>query len=585
MKIKDMLGVRILALVALSILLAVNCAEKGTPPDANIPPNTVITGFQIASTPDSGTYRSARVFWSGSDQDGAIYWYYWRIFEDNGDSVYVTVIDGADTTIVNLSTWQGTRDISALLNLDFPTFTKAYVFDVRAQDNDHDYDQTPASDTLALSRAMENIPPQTELAVAPPNGAATGRGIHFVVSGTDADGTVDNFDYKVDTDADWTRVAATDNIATVNVRNLTDGGRTIMFRAVDNYGTLDPTPQSVSVIVSDTFAPELSLSLLSGQSFLVPFTDPVMPELVVSMTATVDFYYSDIDSFIVISSEGDTASLDPAAPEFTFTDIASGSYWINATAYDIGGNSNSTDQVDFVVIELGPDNGVLCINGIDWGTYQSEAVPLWNAGVPWGNRTHYKIWDIFDSTPLGSLNANVTDSLLGTGSVPSWMIDTTFFAAISWFANVFSGDEAYWLEHEDAIMAYLEMGGNIYLPSRRAHFLFFDDLTTYTHVASWVEDGDLPSGLTAAYPGLADIARIGGQTFSSVPTLDGSSDVLTLYTSSDHPGAHPGFIAIPNGLGGGGKFCFIAGRNYRWDRDDLKAATEFILHDLFGLTD
>lgn len=584
MKIKDMLGVRILALMALSILLAVNCAEKGTPPDVNIPPNTLITGFQISATPDSGTYHSARVFWSGSDQDGAVYWYYWRIFEDTGDSIFVTVIDGADTTVVNLSMWQGSRDISASLSLDFPTFTKAYVFDVKAQDNDHTYDPTPASDTLSLSRTTENIPPMTEFSSAPPNGAATGRGIHFVVSGTDPDGTVDYFDYNVD-GGSWTRVAATDNLATVDIRNLTDGERTIMFRAVDNYGVVDPTPLSVSVVVSDTFAPEVSLSLMSGQSFLVPFTNPILSELIISMSATIDFYYSDIDSFVVISSEGDTASLDPAAPEFTFTDLASGSYWINATAYDIGGNSTSTGQVDFSVIELGPDNGVLCVNGVDWDSYLSDNVAQWNAGVPWGDRTHYKIWDIFNSTPLGNLNADFTDSLLGTGSVPSWMIDTTFFEAISWFANVYSDDDLYWLEQDTTIMAYLEMGGNIYLPSRRGHFLFFDELTAYTHVASWAEDDDLGSGLTAVYAGLADITPIGGQTFSSVPTLDGSADATTLYTNPDFPGASPGFIVMPNGLGGGGKFCFIGGRNYRWDHAELKAATEFILHDLFGMPD
>lgn len=589
MKTKKILGVKIFGLVALLLLLAVNCAKDGTAPQANIPPNTFITNFQIALAPDSATYYNTTISWSGSDADGAVFWYYWSIIESDGDSLfgynYDIGLDGNVVSIdtVNLSLWQPTNTLNLTMHLDFSTFDKSYIFRVKSEDNDRVEDPTPAEELVAIDRIREsNFAPNTEIVEGPTNGATTGSGIHFVIQGTDVDGIVDTIQYSID-GGSWV-VVPTDIVTgtlTYNLLGLTNGAHTITFQAIDNFREVDPSPVSVSVVVDNTLAPELAISVRDGQSFLVPFTEPIIDEITVSITATVDFYYSAIDSFRITSSDGDEVITTEAS--YTFENLSSGDYWVEVTAYDIGGNSTSTGHVDFSIIELPAGDGVLCINGVDWGTYEAENAAQWNAGTPWGNRTNYKIWDVFDSAPLGSLNANFTDSLLGTGSVPTWMFDTTFFDAISWFANVFSSDEEFWLERDSNIMAYLEMGGNVYLPSRRAHFLFFDELTAYTHVASWVEDGDLPSGLTAVYEGLDDIARIGGQSFSSVPTLSSSSEVTTLYTSAEYPGANPGFIVMPNGAEGGGKFCFIAGRNYRWNHTQLKATTEYVLHDFFGI--
>jgi len=578
-KIKNKLGIKVLGLVVFSLLLAVNCAEKGTDPEANIPPNTFITNFQIDVTPAMGTDYNTRVYWKGNDEDGAVFWYYWKVIGDADDSVYV---ESADSTI-NLSTWQVTPSLSAELTLDFPTFDKKYIFQVMAQDNDRSDDPTPAIDTLAVSRIRDfNYLPNTEIVTGPPNGALTGQGIYFVVKGTDIDGAVDTIAYKID-DGDWTYEATDINTGILDfaMRDIPLGARTITFVAFDNFRACDPTPVSVSVVVMDSFEPEVAISVVEGFSFIVPFTNPQLDELVVTITPTVDFYYSAIDSLWIVTSEGD--DIVTAETEITFNDLADGDYWIEVTAYDIGGNSHSTGHVNYRVVALQPGDGILCINGVDWGSYATDNTAQWNAGTPWGNRTHYKIWDVFSTTPLSSLNANFTDSLLGSGSVPAWMIDTLYFDAINWFANVFSGDDAFWTERETEIMAYLEMGGNIYLPSRRAHFLFFDDLTAYTHVASWVEDGTLAGGLTAVYAGLSDISGIGSQSFSSVPTLASSSEVTTLYTNSNFPGASPGFIVMPNGIDGGGKFCFIGGRNYRWNHTELKATTEFIMDHFFGI--
>ena len=588
MKIKNKLGVKIFGLVVLSLLLAVNCAEKGTEPNTNIPPNTFIDGFQIELAPDSATCYNTTIFWRGSDPDGAIYWYYWKIISDTGDSLYLYEIEtdengdsiGVDTT--NISTWQVTPNLFVTLKLDFPSFDKSYIFEVKTMDNDKGEDPTPAIETIAINRIRDfNYAPDTRILTGPPNGAATGRGIHFVIQGEDIDGAIDSVDYRID-NGDWTRVAAdiTTSTLTIDIRDLELGARTISFRAVDNFNKEDPTPVSVSVVVEAGFAPELTLSIKNNQSFIVPYTDPIIAELTVSFTATVDFYYSAIDSFIIITSEGDT--INTSETETTFENLAAGSYWVDVTAYDIGGNFTATGQVNFSIVELAAGNGVLCVNGVDWATY-GQAPPMWNDGVPWGNRTHFKCWDLFDGAPLGSM-PDFADSLLGTGSIPEWMFDTLFFDAISWFGNNYSGDQAYWTEREDAIMAYLEMGGNILLPARYGSTWFFDELSAYCGIVdgSWRTDLGADS-LVAKVGILTNVHQETGQSLWEIPDTDGPNNVWIYEAVNQAPGGHAGFVVLPNGEGGGGAFCYIAGRSYRWDNADFKANVDVILETYFGI--
>ena len=179
MEIKNKLGLRLIGLVILSLLLAVNCAEKGTDPDANIPPDTFISGFQIELAPDSASYYTAKINWRGSDIDGAVYWYRWCII-DGTDSMYTYSVDyddagdsiGIDTT--NISTWQITSDLNVELLLNFPPFDKAYTFRVKAQDNDREEDASPAVGNIAVSRIRDfNYTPDTRISTGPPYGALT----------------------------------------------------------------------------------------------------------------------------------------------------------------------------------------------------------------------------------------------------------------------------------------------------------------------------------------------------------------------------------------------------------------------------
>jgi len=585
-EIKNKLGLRLIGLVVLSLLLAVNCAEKGTDPDANIPPDTFVSGFQVELAPDSATYYIATIYWRGSDMDGAVYWYYWSII-DGTDSMYTYAIDydddgdsiGIDTT--NISAWQVTSDLSVELWLNFPTFDKAYTFKVMAQDNDREKDATPAVESIAVNRIRDfNYTPDTRISTGPPDGALTGTGVHFVVEGLDVDGVVDTIEYKVDGN-DWVGVATDINtgILIYDIRGLSVGAHSIAFRAVDNFRSTDPSPISRSVVVTDTLYPELTLSVSDGQSFIVPFTEPTIDSFTVDFTAITAFYYSAIDSYVVASSEGDPVTT--TNPQIVFENLGAGDYWIDVTAYDIGGNATNSDTAHFSIVELAANNGLLCVNGVDWGSY-GQAVPMWDDGVPWGNRTHFKCWDLFDTTPLGSV-PDMADSLLGYGSIPEWMFDTTFFAAISWFGNNYSGDKPFWDEREDAIMAYLEMGGNLLLPARYGSTWFFDELTEYCSIVpdSWTSPGaDI---LTAKVDSLTNITAETAQSLWEVPTTSSANNVWLYEAATAAPGGHAGFIVLPNGPGGGGAFCYIAGRSYRWENADLKANVDVIFRYYFGI--
>ncbi|MCP4583362.1 MAG: hypothetical protein GY839_17275 [candidate division Zixibacteria bacterium] len=583
MTIKNKLGIKVLGLVVFALLLAVNCAEKGTEADVNIPPNTFITNFQVDISPAEGTTYNSRVSWKGSDLDGAIFWYYWRVIGDADDSLYLyeesTEEPGVIDTI-NISTWQSTVALNTELELNFPTFDKEYVFEVKAQDNDRAEDPTPAIETISLTRIRDfNYAPVTEFVTAPPDGAICGQGIFFDVKGTDIDGAVDTIAYIIDDDTTWVPTNILSGSVALNLSGLALGAQTITFYAIDNFRLADPTPISRSVIVTDTLAPEVTISIKQDQTFVVPFTEPIMDELTVTFGAAVAFYYSAIDSFVIESSLL-TEPVNTADNEITFESLASGAYDINITAYDIGGNSTSTGTLDFAVVELPAGDGVLCINGVDWGTY-GEAVDLWENGVAWGDRENFRSWDLFDGGVFGSW----ADSVLGSGSVPGWMLDTTYFDAVSWMWNSYSGDADFWYESVEDVLAFLEMGGNLFIGGRHGHQIFDGDDACANFAAycgfSGFTDGLNPLTATAVDASMIDMTRNGSLSFTNVVDVNHANVTQLLEMPDGTPGL--GWVILPNGAGGGGGVAYIGGRNYRWTNADLKANIEAILNTHFGI--
>ena len=558
------------ALLALALLLAAGCADTPKDPDTNNEPNTSITSYIIDTAPDSATFYNVTVNWRWSDRDGeAVAYRYW--------------VDAGDTT--------ETYDTNAIVRLDFPNSTTSYTFYVQAKDNMDDWDATAASRVIDITETRDitdpAFMPRTAGVTVPPNGASTSQGVPFTISGTDVDGIVTDFQWAIDDPTSWTTVtpdivdvSSSAGVITLGPATLTLGLHIVYFRAVDNMGNVDPSPLSISINVEAGYAPEVALSVADGQKFIVPYTAPTMEAFTVNITATVDFYYGQIDSFVVSTSEGTLVTTTET--EVVLGDLSSGDYWVDITAWDAGENSTATGQVNFSIVELAANNGILCVNGVDWNTY-GQAPPMWTDGVPWGNRTRFKTWDLFDTSPIYS-GTDFGDSLLGKGGgVPAWMMDTEFFEAISWFGNSYSGDFAYWEDADSLLMAYLEMGGNILLPVRYGEQWFFDDLAAYCSIVdgSWVSPG--ADFLTAKVGTLADIGVESNQSLWEIP-MTNSPDNLWIYEAvTAAPGLHAGFITMPNGAGGGGAFCYIAGRSYRWDNPSMKAAVDVILNTYFGV--
>lgn len=560
----------VVGLLALAIVLVAGCTKKPEAPNANIPPSTRITNYHISTSPDSAAFYNVTVYWAASDPDGqAEYYRYWMDQANIADSMKT-----------------GIYETSVAVRMEFNSNIRTHVFYVEARDDRNVWDPIPAQVQVNIDE-VSNVSaynPDTDPITVPPDGAITSRGVSFVIEGTDTDGAVMSFQWAVDDTANWHTVTPTfilSNSSTLELRltpaDVTLGPHTVFIRSVDNFGNIDESPVSVSIDARSGFAPEVSLSVRNNESFVVPFTTPTMDTMLVTITSTVDFYYGAIRNYYIYSSTGlaDTTTDNV----ITLTNLSGGDYWVKVVANDIAGNS-TVDSTNFAIVVLGAHQGILGINGIDWASYGGEAVAVWNNAVPFGDFPHFKWWDLFLIPPSGG--RPYADSVLGTGSIPEWIFDTTYFAAIVWFANSYSGDDAYWTEREDVIMNYLNNGGNLILATRYGNGFFFDELNAFTGTdpVDWAI-GVNPQMLTAVADSLTDISRTSSQSYTDLPKVSGSSTTV-LYRDNDYPAYAAGFIAEPSGAG---KFVFIAGRNYRWDGTELKANLDVIYRYYFGMRD
>jgi hypothetical protein len=413
-------------------------------------------------------------------------------------------------------------------------------------------------------------------------------GVPFAIGGADVDGIVSTFEWAVDDishDTMWTSatpdvitVSSSSAIITLTPTELTLGPHTVYFRAIDNAGNPDPSPLSVSIVCEAGYQPEVSISILEGFNFVVPYTAPVIDTVVIEITVLMDFYYGGLENIEIITSEGDT--INTTEYSFIMTDLTPDDYWVKITADDVGGNT-TIDSTNFGVVELLPGDGVLCINGADWPTYP-EAVARWEGGAYWGNRTHFKIWDLMGDSPAGG---DFADSLLGSGDPPLWLIDTLFFDAIVWAYNNYSDDNVYW-EDEDmqaAINAYLESGGNLWIGGRHGHYIWADGSQEFIDYCEYTgyTDGLDPDSLVAVHDSLTNIGRTSGLSFFNVVTTSHATAEQLYETSDGEVGA--GWVITPNGAGGGGAVAYIGGRHYRMVVADLKDNMDVILRYWFGI--
>jgi len=169
------------------------------------PPDT-----QITSGPTGTISTTSTTFtWSGTDPDGYVVSYYYKL--DNGAWTYTT---------------QTSKTFTGLSKGD-------HTFQVKARDNDGLVDPTPAQRSFKVYYTSE---PDTQI-TSGPSGTIEGSEATFTWTGTDIDGYVVSYYYKLD-NGTWVETTNT----TQTFTNLSYTNHTFLVKARDNDGLVDPTP-------------------------------------------------------------------------------------------------------------------------------------------------------------------------------------------------------------------------------------------------------------------------------------------------------------------------------------------------------
>jgi len=552
--------VKVIWLLALAMLLAAGCSETPEEPEPNIEPNTFITSYNIGIAPDSGSYYATTVYWRASDPDGvALRFHYW-------------INNAADSTILADSTFE----TSVITPLEFPTGTEVYTFYVRTQDNQGTYDPTAASIDIAITavRSLDEFKPDTWIVTGPSNGSLTGTGINITFSGSDVDGYVASFQYKIDTDTVWSSV---DNdliagSATLDILDIPTGARILEVQAVDNFGQVDPSPITVSFVAVDTLYPDLYVTsgAIDGAFFFLP-AGGTSADVQTGWEGDASWYYSTVEyRYRVDGGDWSEWQDDNSA---LLEGLTAGAHVLDVQAIDLGGNA-TTYTTNFGVGSLIGDRGILVINGIHFGAYGAEAEDFWNA-MDFMVDYDVDFWDVFGGQDYSN-NPELAARLIDTGAVPGDSLGN--YSSFVMVMNGYQGDLEVYQSMISLLSSYLNAGGNILLACRYGSDFITGDIRSYAHV-SYGEIGVSISGLTTQVSGLVDIDPIGGLSLTDLPNIPTHEDVTVLFLVPDYPDNIGGFITEPEGSG---KIAHIAGRPYRMNLSAVNANYDFILSNYFG---
>ena len=226
------------------------------------------------------------------------------------------------------------------------------------------------------------------------------------------------------------------------------------------------------------------------------------------------------------------------------------------------------------------DSGILLVNGVDIDVYGSPITTALNDSTFTGWQG-FEFWNLF-GTPSGGYPAGLPVPL-GEGPLPADVLDD--YSTVVWLGNDYNGDAADWIDA--AILDFLTKGGNVILLSRRGASFLTQPRAAYLGTSFATGSDETVNDAQAEYPGLVGMVRTDVQTL--VNPLDPAPlqpESVQLFSDSVNSSWSLGVWRQPDGGGslrtGGGHFVHIAGRPYRWDRDDLRANMEFILTGIIG---
>ncbi len=216
------------------------------------------------------------------------------------------------------------------------------------------------------------------------------------------------------------------------------------------------------------------------------------------------------------------------------------------------------------------DQGILLVNGLDWGALGSEVLDAYEQRAFWGNHD-IAFWDLFSAPPGGY--PGTLPAPLGHGAVPAPIMGR--YSSVVWIGNAWNGDLELWFESPN--LSYLQAGGNMLLMTKRGSDFFTEGLRNYLEIDWW--GGGVLNGANATYPGLRDMTAIGDQSNCSYfyPESLGTETTLLFIDASNNLGIGAWRAAVE-----GGDFVFVSGRPQRWDRGALRDNADFILRSVFG---
>jgi hypothetical protein len=257
------------------------------PPDTrlgNIPPDDVTGNYP--------TFALVKVYWTGSDADGYVvaYRYRWSYIGSNNDTIWrpwveIRALDSLDNPAGNANAaafvFESNRDLNP------------HVFEIKAVDNEGAEDPTPARLRIWTTKA---IPPVTQIKVAPDSNSQvymidhvsdTWNGIKFVFGGTDDDGEIVDYSWKIDSKP-WSQFSILNEVVVLS-SDLGDpltGKHYITVKARDNTLIEDQNPPRIAFnVIVPTWEKQLLLVDNTRDGIGVPGSPT---------DADVDNFYTDL---------------------------------------------------------------------------------------------------------------------------------------------------------------------------------------------------------------------------------------------------------------------------------------------------
>jgi hypothetical protein len=290
----------------------------------------------------------------------------------------------------------------------------SHTFQVRTIDNAGNADATPSSFTWVIDATA----PDTIIDTSPTNPSSSASA-DFTFHGDDGTGTgVASFECQLDGGGFGTCASPQ------SYTSLADGSHTFQVRAIDNVGSVDPTPASFTWVI-DTSEPDTTIT-----------ATPPNPSA--SANASFSFTGNDGGGTGVVSFECqiDGGAFIACASPRTYTGLSDGSHTFQVRAVDMAGNADTSPASFTWVIDTTPPPAPVVITPANGGNTNntqplvsgtaeaSSTVTVFLDGVAAGTTTADAVgnWTFTPPSPLSdgshTARARSTDAV-GNTSIDS----------------------------------------------------------------------------------------------------------------------------------------------------------------------